>query len=138
MRGAGEWACPTPAATMGGPLLVVACSIPASVVAEGSVVVRWMRGDVSNLEYLLYLNWAAGRLPNDPFNHPVECNTFVASLSLPAQAYPASTLCTASYKVVPWVTDFSRARGGWRDLSKSKFRLHKVPWPLPCCRASLH
>ncbi|EEY69864.1 uncharacterized protein PITG_06380 [Phytophthora infestans T30-4] len=55
---------------------------------------RWCTGDISNFEYLMVLNTAAGRRMEDGVFHPF----------------------------VPWVTDF---KGGWRDLSKSKFRLNK-------------
>ncbi|RLN53149.1 hypothetical protein BBJ28_00003440 [Nothophytophthora sp. Chile5] len=63
-----------------------------------SLTDRWRTGDVSNLEYLMALNLAAGRRLEDGGLHPF----------------------------VPWVTDFtSGPRGGWRDLTKSKFRLAK-------------
>ncbi|XP_041978689.1 WD repeat-containing protein 81 [Aricia agestis] len=58
----------------------------------------WVRGRISNLDYLLHLNILAGRSPNDPQAH----------------------------FMVPWVTDFtSRCGRNWRDLSKSKYRLNK-------------
>lgn len=63
---------------------------------------------VSNLEYLLAVNAAAGRVLGDRSCHPI----------------------------VPWVTDFSerlkeetagegRGEKGWRDLMATKFRLKK-------------
>ncbi|XP_063896801.1 WD repeat-containing protein 81-like [Helicoverpa armigera] len=58
----------------------------------------WVRGRISNLDYLLHLNMLAGRSANDPQAH----------------------------FMVPWVTDFSSRCGrNWRDLSKSKYRLNK-------------
>ncbi|XP_022830697.1 WD repeat-containing protein 81 [Spodoptera litura] len=58
----------------------------------------WVRGRISNLDYLLHLNILAGRATNDPQAH----------------------------FMVPWVTDFSSRCGrNWRDLSKSKYRLNK-------------
>ncbi|KAL4709964.1 hypothetical protein ACJJTC_003927 [Scirpophaga incertulas] len=58
----------------------------------------WVRGRISNLDYLLHLNMLAGRSANDPQAH----------------------------FMVPWVTDFaSRCGRNWRDLSKSKYRLNK-------------
>ncbi|KAG6962205.1 hypothetical protein JG688_00008710 [Phytophthora aleatoria] len=59
-----------------------------------SITQRWCTGDISNFEYLLVLNTAAGRRMEDGVFHPF----------------------------LPWITDFT---GGWRDLSKSKFRLNK-------------
>ncbi|KAL6990175.1 Protein gfs12 [Sarracenia purpurea var. burkii] len=63
---------------------------------------RWWRGDLSNFEYLLVLNRLAGRRWGD--------HTF--------------------HTVMPWVIDFSvkpdeTNDAGWRDLSKSKWRLAK-------------
>lgn len=63
---------------------------------------RWWRRELSNFEYLLILNRLAGRRWGD--------NTF--------------------YPVMPWVIDFStkpeeNSDAGWRDLSKSKWRLAK-------------
>ncbi|KAF4132324.1 Beige/BEACH domain [Phytophthora infestans] len=71
-------------------------SIPCNIesYSSRSITERWCTGDISNFEYLMVLNTAAGRRMEDGVFHPF----------------------------VPWVTDF---KGGWRDLSKSKFRLNK-------------
>lgn len=63
---------------------------------------RWYNGELTNFEYLLILNRMAGRRWGD--------HTF--------------------YPVMPWVVDFSvkpneNSDSGWRDLSKSKWRLAK-------------
>lgn len=72
---------------------------------------RWSKGMVTNLEYLLTVNAAAGRMLGDRACHPI----------------------------IPWVSDFSekvnsevpRGEGtpgegkGWRDLTMTKFRLKK-------------
>ncbi|CAO2838377.1 unnamed protein product [Amaranthus hypochondriacus] len=63
---------------------------------------KWWRGELSNFEYLLVLNKLAGRRWGD--------HTF--------------------HTVMPWVIDFSvkpdeNSELGWRDLSKSKWRLAK-------------
>ncbi|XP_021836164.2 protein GFS12 isoform X3 [Spinacia oleracea] len=63
---------------------------------------KWWRGDLSNFEYLLVLNRLAGRRWGD--------HTF--------------------HTVMPWVIDFcvkpdEHCDVGWRDLSKSKWRLAK-------------
>ncbi|XP_063223458.1 WD repeat-containing protein 81 [Bacillus rossius redtenbacheri] len=58
----------------------------------------WVRGQLSNLEYLRALNQRAGRRHGDPTGH----------------------------HVVPWVSDFTSRSGlHWRDLSRSKYRLNK-------------
>eukprot|EP00118_Oscarella_pearsei_P011640 m.79677 g.79677 ORF g.79677 m.79677 type:complete len:1819 (+) comp36147_c0_seq2:63-5519(+) len=58
---------------------------------------QWMSGEMSNFDYLMALNATAGRRLGNPNNHPV----------------------------MPWIMDFSQLLGGWRDLTKSKFRLNK-------------
>ncbi|KAL2324447.1 hypothetical protein Fmac_023505 [Flemingia macrophylla] len=63
---------------------------------------QWWKGQLSNFEYLLVLNRLAGRRWGDHTFHPV----------------------------MPWVIDFSskpddNCDAGWRDLSKSKWRLAK-------------
>ena len=63
----------------------------------GEATRKWCNGQLTNLDYLLVLNNAAGRRFGQPNNHPV----------------------------VPWVCDFSTQDGGERDLSRSKFRLNK-------------
>eukprot|EP00051_Salpingoeca_urceolata_P010680 m.131116 g.131116 ORF g.131116 m.131116 type:complete len:1605 (-) comp16808_c2_seq1:2450-7264(-) len=61
------------------------------------LVDSWSSGCISNFQYLMALNRLAGRRRGDPNNHPV----------------------------LPWIMDFSQRDGGWRDLSKTKFRLAK-------------
>ena len=57
----------------------------------------WITGYLSNFDYLLVLNYLSGRTFDNPNYYPV----------------------------LPWVRDFSSENGGWRDLSKSKYRLNK-------------
>lgn len=62
-----------------------------------SVVHKWVYGEISNFDYLMFLNNLAGRNFHDP-NH---------------------------YPILPWVMDFSSRSGGLRDLTKTKYRLNK-------------
>ncbi|KAM0042092.1 putative protein kinase CMGC-MAPK family transcription factor WD40-like family [Helianthus debilis subsp. tardiflorus] len=67
-----------------------------------SVFIRWWSGELTNFDYLLFLNKIAGRRWGD--------HTF--------------------HTVMPWVIDFSvkpdeNNETGWRNLSKSKWRLAK-------------
>ena len=62
-----------------------------------SIVDCWVNKRITNFEYLMVLNHLAGRRMGDPNNHPV----------------------------LPWVLDFSSPDSGYRDLTKSKFRLNK-------------
>ncbi|XP_059094750.1 WD repeat-containing protein 81-like [Tigriopus californicus] len=61
------------------------------------ITALWTRGDLSNFDYVMVLNYLSGRSFENPYHYPV----------------------------LPWVKDFSSEIGGWRDLSKSKFRLNK-------------
>ncbi len=61
------------------------------------LTLRWMNGQVDNYTYLMAINAAAGRSMIDATFHPV----------------------------LPWVSDLKVHGGGWRDLTKTKFRLTK-------------
>ena len=58
---------------------------------------KWMNHELNNFSYLMALNELAGRRVGDPNHHPV----------------------------LPWVMDFTQPDGGYRDLTRSKFRLNK-------------
>ncbi|XP_066986474.1 WD repeat-containing protein 81 isoform X1 [Macrobrachium rosenbergii] len=57
----------------------------------------WVGHQITTLDYLLCLNFFAGRRFNSPHYHPI----------------------------IPWVMDFTGRNSGWRDLTKTKFRLNK-------------
>lgn len=57
----------------------------------------WICGDISNFDYLMFLNKLSGRNTNDPNHHPI----------------------------LPWVSTFQTEHSSWRDLTKSKYRLNK-------------
>jgi len=61
------------------------------------VINSWIHGELSNFDYLMILNDLAGRNTNDP-NH---------------------------YPIIPWVIDFRSANDGYRDLTRTKYRLNK-------------
>ena len=66
------------------------------------LIERWVKKEISNFDYLMALNFIAGRRPGDPNYHPV----------------------------LPWVTDFTSPNGKYRDLTKSKFRINKGDFQL--------
>lgn len=57
----------------------------------------WVHEKISNFDYLMALNHLAGRQMGNPNYHPI----------------------------MPWIMDFTVPDGGWRDFTKSKFRLNK-------------
>ena len=63
----------------------------------GDALCLWVSGRMTNFDYLMVLNHMAGRRFDTPSHYPV----------------------------MPWVKDFTSKGGGWRDLTKSKFRLNK-------------
>lgn len=73
---------------------------PISMHTSSSETCRWIRGEISNFDYLMYLNRLAGRISGG--------------------AYPSY------HPVFPWVVDFTEPPPrGFRDLTKTKFRLKK-------------
>ena len=96
--------------------------VPRPVPSTRSITERWCAGEVSNLAYLMAINNAAGRYMHDSVNHPVSASRTVAATAQP----DAHVTVPVAVQVVPWVTDFSVKHGGWRKLSRSKFRLNKV------------
>ena len=66
------------------------------------IVQMWTYGKISNFDYLMLLNRLAGRRSGDPNHHPI----------------------------LPWVMNFSQPDSGYRDLTKSKFRLNKGDYQL--------
>ena len=79
---------------------IASSTMPTNTPAPGTLsraLDLWRRGRLSNFDYLMFLNYLSGRSCENP------------------RAYP----------VLPWVRDFSSEIGGWRDLSKSKFRINK-------------
>ncbi|BHF71920.1 WD repeat-containing protein 81 [Sparganum proliferum] len=61
------------------------------------VSLDWILNNVSNYDYLMFINLLAGRRAGDP----------------------------SASAILPWVTDFTVENGGYRDLTKTKFRLKK-------------
>lgn len=74
------------------------------------IVNAWAHRRVTNFQYLMILNHLAGRRMGDPNNHPV----------------------------LPWVLDFSAPDSGYRDLTKSKFRLNKGDGQLDFMYSGMH
>ena len=83
---------------------------PTKTMLMCEATLKWRNGELSNFDYLLLLNHHAGRVPGDPNNHPI----------------------------FPWVMDFTHRDGGYRDLSKSKYRLNKGDQQLDFTYISAH
>lgn len=67
------------------------------VMPLSEAVKKWQHGELDNFNYIMLLNYHAGRRVGDPNNHPI----------------------------FPWVSDFTHPSRGFRDLTKSKHRLNK-------------
>ncbi|ESO90187.1 hypothetical protein LOTGIDRAFT_233981 [Lottia gigantea] len=67
-----------------------------------TIVDNWVHKKLTNFQYLMILNHLAGRVMNDPNNHPV----------------------------LPWVMDFTGHDSGYRDLTMSKYRINKGDYQL--------
>ncbi|CAO0792536.1 unnamed protein product [Mucor circinelloides] len=68
-------------------------------IPEEPLVIRWVKGNISNYSYLMALNHLAGRREGDPNFYPI----------------------------LPWITDFSgdSIADGWRNFKQTKFRINK-------------
>ncbi|KAI9478319.1 MAG: hypothetical protein EXX96DRAFT_595686 [Benjaminiella poitrasii] len=68
-------------------------------IPDEPLVVKWVKGNITNFSYLMALNHLAGRKEGDPNFYPI----------------------------LPWVTDFSgqTVEDGWRNFKKTKFRINK-------------
>ena len=62
-----------------------------------AMTLAWVNGRLSNFDYVMCLNEAAGRRMDDSNFH----------------------------SIMPWVCDFSSETAGWRDFTISKFRMNK-------------
>ena len=99
------------------------------------LTLKWVTGKMSNFEYLLAINHAAGRSMADPLYHPVL--PWVTDFTAPYEAgqmvsEPAVTISTRSvldgkYLSKKEVVQESRRRlpAHMRDLTRTKFRLSK-------------
>ncbi len=83
--------------------LLSTSKVPRPVDYYQPLTIQWIAGKLTNFEYLMAINYAAGRTMIDPLYHPI----------------------------LPWVTDFTTncfdvlEQPSYRDLSKTKFRLSK-------------
>ncbi|PKY21292.1 hypothetical protein RhiirB3_409317 [Rhizophagus irregularis] len=77
---------------------IVLGNIPKEI-QDDTLTMKWVRGDISNFDYIMSLNYLAGRRIGDPNFHPI----------------------------FPWITDFTGLdiSQNWRDFTKTKFRLNK-------------
>ena len=92
-------------------------SLPCWIRSEGTqqatryMMSAWCCGLISNYDYLLFLNFLAGRRVGDPEGHPL----------------------------LPWICDFTTASPSVnRDFTKSKFRLTKVFFSLFCLKTKIN
>jgi hypothetical protein len=93
-----------------------------AAIQEESLVMRWVRGEISNFTYLMALNHLAGncQILSLFWLH----NTKLTLLAGRREGDPNF------HPVLPWVTDFSgdSPEDGLRDFTKTKFRLNKGKW----------
>ena len=92
------------------------------------ITLQWVTGKVSNLEYLLAINAAAGRHMLDPTYHPVL--PWVTDFTSPVVGAGAGAVTsTTASSSAAYGTGDSRStkhpHAHMRDLTKSKFRLSK-------------
>eukprot|EP00956_Cyclotella_meneghiniana_P007947 scaffold10567_cov70-Cyclotella_meneghiniana.AAC.1 len=71
---------------------------------------QWQKGQLSNLAYLMMVNAAAGRTLGDQVNPPI---------------LPWVTDFTSMIDLNQCLEDYVTTASPWRDLTKTKYRLHK-------------
>jgi hypothetical protein len=86
------------------------------------ITLRWVKGQISNFQYLMEINAAAGRSMIDATFHPV-IPWVSGPPTLPERLDADLTL--SPHMIRSQVSDLTEQWGGWRDLTKSKFRLNK-------------
>jgi WD repeat and FYVE domain-containing protein 3 len=95
-------------------------SILSSLIGETSVTQRWVRGEISNFQYLMYLNTLAGRSYNDLMQYPV----FPWILA----DYDSDELDLTKAKTF---RDFSRPMGAQTSDRLEQFRKRYREWDDP-------
>ena len=88
-----------------------------------SMTQRWVRREISNLEYLLWLNRAAGRSFNDITQYPVRLGLAVLPCYIFTGLAPSSSF--TPFQVLPWIlSDYRNSplnlmnASSFRDLTK--------------------
>jgi len=99
--------------------------------STSSVFMRWLRHEISNFEYLMHLNHLAGRRVGDPNFCPVmpwiinfSRDPDAMVLTTPLPAAPSHNTGPLSSREVAELEEW-----GWRDFTRTKFRLTKGMTP---------
>jgi len=100
---------------------------------QDSAVQHWINGDLSNFDYLMILNKLAHRNIGDHMNHPVmpwiidfTKNPLIQiNTSTSVSAVTGTTTSTTGTTTGTTSTSGLLLLEGWRDLTKTKYRLNK-------------
>jgi serine/threonine protein kinase len=110
---------------------IAACGVCRPVDYYEPITVQWSKGKITNFEYLMCVNFAAGRFMADPLYHPIvpwatdfvhrllPCNFASHSVGV-ARSADVDDITRCKYMCSDEVSSRS-----FRDLTKTKFRLSK-------------